>query len=102
MHGSTQVYDPSKAASDAEMEDWSRKRNTGAELGAKHPMSCQNPETAPADANSLAIVPAGITAASPPPHRDLKRTKKAGEDSELSASTVKNLAGSFEEHRRVQ
>ena len=94
--------DPSRMASDADMEEVNRKRNAGAELGAKGAMPQQISETAETNTSSLAIVPVGLTGASPPPRRDLKRTKKTGEDSEDVISTVKNLAGSFEEHRRAQ
>ena len=93
--------DPSRGASDAEMEDWNRKRNAGAELGAKVTTPSSS-KTAGGTVNPLAIVPVALAAVSPPPSRDLKRTKKTEEDSEGATSKVKNLAGSFEEHRQAQ
>ena len=72
-----------------------------AELGAKVTMP-QSTGSSGEPVNPLAIVPASLAAVSPPPHREMKRTKKTEEDTEAATSRVKNLAGSFEEHRQAQ
>ena len=87
-------------AEDVDMEDATRKRLAAGLLErTQNDTAGQGRTTAD---NNLALVPVGSSVASPPPTRELKRSKTFEEGNEGSNSAVKNLAGSFEERRRAQ
>nr|XP_020169113.1 uncharacterized protein LOC109754603 [Aegilops tauschii subsp. strangulata] len=98
--GGEQAEDPTVDADDIDVEDASRKRIAGAELGSSQ-ITQPSSEMTQNTNNLLAIVPIG-TIVSPPLKRDPKRTKSNEDSSNGTNSAVKNLAGSFEERRRAQ
>ncbi|KAM3273731.1 hypothetical protein ACQJBY_043123 [Aegilops geniculata] len=94
MRGSGGDVPPEAAVTDVDMDEASRKRLAGKELGANHKQLLNTYDGRKVD-DQLAIVP--VT--SPPIVREQKRTKKGLEQVDASNSAVRNLAGSFEERR---
>ena len=83
------------------MDDPSRKRADRTELGLERSKGPEDQTTIP-KGNELALVPFRGGVVSPPPTRDLKRTKTGGSENDGQGNMVKNLAGSFEGCRPAQ
>lgn len=96
----THEEDPLEPAQDTYMEESSRKRARGTGHGSNASATMHGSVLG---ADQLAIVPTGSSSVlSPPAKRDPKQTRLVTEGQEGYNISVKNLAGSLEEHRRAQ